>query len=242
MRKIILLTVLFFATYILVYSEISGLKSKKIILTSQDLAPLGFYDEKGKYDGVAVRVVRYALDKMNVEYEINVYPWARAQMMVQHGDADGYFAGSKNAERESYAVMSAIIADQKWVWYQLKDNALNPKEASFKEKATVGSYIGANMLDWLVENKYNVTVKPKDTEMLFKMLLAKRVDAILANNLVAEEIIQRDKLEGQIRLTVEKEQPLGVYFSKKFIEKNPGFLEKFNGNVKVYFETEKKKR
>ncbi len=241
MKKITFVLILFFVFYVTMFSDVVALKSKKIILTSQDLSPLGFYDKKGNYDGIAVKVVKYALEKMNIEYEINIYPWARAQMLVKSGEADGFFAGSKNAERDGYAVMSSIIAEQKWVWYQLKDNPLNPKDSSFKKSAKVGSYIGANMLDWLNENKYNVTAQPRDTESLFKMLLAKRVDAVLANHLVADEIIKNEGIAEELKSTVEKEQPLGVYFSKKFLEKNPGFIESFNYYVKEYFEKHKSK-
>jgi len=220
----------------LIFINLLFAEEKKIILTSQDLPPLGSYNEKRHYDGIAVRVVKYALDKMEVKYEILVYPWARAQQEVKAGRADGFFAGSKNAERESYGVMSNIIADQKWVWYQLKENVMNPKDSDFKEKAKVGSYIGANMLDWLKKNNYNIKAEPRDTKMLFKMLLAKRVDAILANNLVAEDIIKKEKLGIKFKRTIQQEQPLGVYFSKTFLEKNPGFLKKFNSCVDEYFQ------
>jgi polar amino acid transport system substrate-binding protein len=239
MKKLTFVLLLFSVFYVTILSDVVTLKQKKIILTSQNLSPLGFYDEKGNYDGIAVKVVKYALEKMNVKYEINIYPWARAQMLVKTGEADGFFAGSKNAEREEYAVMSSIIAEQNWVWYQLKNNPLNPKDLSFKKNAKVGAYIGANMLDWLNEKKYNVTAKPRDTESLFKMLMAKRVDAILANHLVANEIIKNEGIAEELKSTVEKEHPLGVYFSKKFLEKNPGFIESFNYYIKEYFEKHK---
>ncbi len=90
MKKITFVLILFFVFYVTMFSDVVALKSKKIILTSQDLSPLGFYDEKGNYDGIAVKVVKYALEKMNIEYEINIYPWARAQMLVKSGEADGY--------------------------------------------------------------------------------------------------------------------------------------------------------
>ncbi len=229
--RIILSAILFS----LLFTISSVAAERHIILTSQDLSPLGCYDKNGTYDGIAVRVVRHALEKMDVAYEILVYPWARAQVEVKAGRADAFFAGSKNAERESYAVMSAIIADQKWVWYQLMENPRNPADPDFKEKAAVGSYVGANMLDWLKQNNYNVKAEPGDTEALFKMLLLKRVDAILANNYVAEEIIAQKNLAGRLKSTVQQEQPLGVYFSKTFLAKNPGFLEEFNAGVADYF-------
>jgi len=91
------------------------------------------------------------------------------------------------------------------------------------------------MLDWLKENGYNVKAEPPDTEALFKMLLYKRVDAILANNFVAEEIIKKENLAGRLKSAIQQDQPLGVYFSKAFLAKNPGFLDEFNAGVADYF-------
>lgn len=206
-----------------------------LVLTSQDLAPLGSFDAEGNYGGIAYQVVAHVLGEMNIPYELRVLPWARAQNEVKLGRAHGFFAGSKNDERESYAVMSEIIADQQWVWYQLNSNYVDPQDPDFKTTRTVGSYIGANMLDWLYEEGYRVALSPRETESLFAMLLSeKRVDAILANNLVAAEIIQRDNLQGLLTATVERSMPLGVYFSKAFISQNPDFLPEFNQRVLEY--------
>lgn len=206
---------------------------EKIILTTHNLAPYGSFDEEKKFDGHAVRVVKYALDKMEKLYEIKVTSWKKAQYMVkEEGSADGFFAGSQNSERDDYAVMSEIIAEQKWNWYQLKSNPYKSDDLQFKHKAGIGAFVGSNMLKWLKKNDYHVTSEPYTTEELTDLLILKRIDAFLANNLVMDEIIKKRHLEDKFRITLLKNKPLGVYFSKKFIKNNPNFLNEFNKFVK----------
>ena len=201
-------------------------------LTTHELPPYSFREGTDqRLRGVAVEVVDCVLSRIGRPYEVQVLPWARAQKLVQNGEADGFFAASRNAEREAYGVQSAIIADQQWRWYLMAGNPSDPLAADFRDKATVGSFIGANMLDWLREKGYRVQASPPTTEALLKMLRAGRIDAILANNLVMEQLIREQGLEGRLRSVLQEDKPLGVYFSKTFLARNPGFLERFNEQV-----------
>lgn len=173
--------------------------------------------------------VRCVFEKLGVHLEIRVYPWKRAQSMVQNGDADGFFAASRRIKRDEFAVMSDVVADQKWNWYLRKENPLSPDDPLFRETATVGGFIGANMLSWMQENKYNITATPANTEQLLKILLAGRVDAVLANNHVMEALLFRYDVKDDVKVYLNQDKPLGVYFAKSFLTANPGFLEAFNG-------------
>jgi len=212
---------------------------EKVVLTTHNLPPYGSYPEQSEgkiiaddhFKGKAVDTVRCVFEKMGIALEIQVLPWKRAQLYVQQGLADGFFAASQKDSRDDYAVMSSVIADQKWNWYLLKSNPLNPEDPSFKEKATVGGFIGANMLQWMNENGYNVIATPKDTELLLKQLLASRVDAVLANNYVMGRLLKAYGVETRVKTYVNQDKPLGVYFSKKFVNSHPGFMEKFNSLI-----------
>ena len=200
-------------------------------LTTHDLPPYSYRDADQRLRGLAVEVVECALSRMDIPYSIKVTAWARAQKLVKDGMADGFFAGSRNEERDSYAVPSAIIAEQQWRWYLLADNLSDPSSEGFRQQAKVSSFIGANMLDWLKDNHYRVVPPPKNTDGLLKMLQAKRVDAILANNLVMQRSLQQQGLENEIRSVLLKDKPLAVYFGKRFISAHPDFLERFNQHV-----------
>ena len=219
--------------------ECFALANEKVILTTHNLYPYGSYpadyreelfaDENFK--GVAVDRVRCVFEKLDIPLEIQVVPWTRAQVLVQRGHAAGFFAASQKDSRDAYAVISAVIADQKWNWYLLKENPLSPQNQSFKQEATVGGFLGANMLEWMKEHNYNVATMPKDTEGLLKMLLARRVDAVMANNYVMRALLQKHGVEDQVKVYLNKEKPLSVYFSKEFLQSRPTFIERFNNLV-----------
>ena len=212
---------------------------EKVILTTHNLYPYGSYPTEDRqkvvadetFKGVAVDRVRCVFKKMDIPLEIQVVPWRRAQLLVQRGLADGFFAASQKDSRDEYAVKSAVIADQKWNWYLLKGNPLSPQDQSFKESATVGGFLGANMLEWMKEHNYNVTTTPKDTEGLLKMLLAGRVDAVMANNYVMQALLEKHKAEDRVKIYLNMNKPLSVYFSKKFLNSQPMFIDNFNNLI-----------
>lgn len=211
----------------------------KVILTTHNLYPYGSYQTEGEekviaddtFKGVAVDRVRCVFKKMAIPLEIQVVPWRRAQMLAQRGLAHGFFAASQNDSRDEFGVKSAIIADQKWNWYLLKENPLSPQDESFKEKASVGGFLGANMLAWMKEHNYNVTAIPKDTEGLLKLLLARRVDAVMANNYVMQALLEKYGVKDQVKIFLNKDKPLYVYFSEEFSKSRPMFIEKFNSLI-----------
>jgi polar amino acid transport system substrate-binding protein len=213
-----------------------ALSEEKVILTTHNLYPYGSYPPEEQerltadesFKGVAVDRVRCVFKKMDTPLEIQVVPWRRAQLLVIRGDADGFFAASQNDSRDEFAEKTSIIADQQWNWYLLKDNPLSPRDKNFREDASVGGFVGANMLKWMEEQSYNVTATPNDTEGLLKILLARRVDAVMANNYVMQELLQNYGVEDQVKIYSNTDKPLFVYFSKEFLKSRPMFIDKFN--------------
>ena len=198
-------------------------------LVTHDLPPYSFAKSNGSAEGVAVRPVQCALDRMGLPYNISFVPWKRAQIMVRTGEADAFFAASKSPERDRYATMSAMVAPQEWRWFLLRDNPSDPRSAEFRSRSTVGSFIGANMLDWLKANGYRVEATPATNLQLLRMLLGKRVDAILANHLVMADLLQENDATQKVRSELQENKPLGVYFSHSFLASQPqDFMARFN--------------
>jgi len=210
-----------------------------IILSTHNLCPYGCFKD-GLYigeanainfRGVAVDVVRCSLDKMNIHLKLKVLPWKRAESAVKTGIVDGFFAASNNPVRDSFAVMSAIIAEQKWQWFLLNKSRFDPRQTDFKDKAAVAGFIGSNMLYWLKQNNFNVVSETVNTEGLYDMLIRERVDAVIANNYVMAAILARNAANGRVKVVTIKDKPLGVYFSNVYIEEHPLFIEEFNQYV-----------
>lgn len=226
---------LFFICFLFLLPSLATAEMPKLLkLSTHDLCPYGYYDAHGRFHGEAVDVVRYAADKMSIKLEIVVVPWERAQFMARQGDTDGFFAASRNAERDANGVMSAIIAEQKWNWYILKSNPMSPFDQDFKKRAKVSSFQGANMLKWLKENGYSITTPPRETENLVHMLIHGRFDAALANNRVMENLLKELGVTSHVKIYPFKDKPLGVYFTNRFVSQYPDFLKEFNQHVRDF--------
>lgn len=63
------------------------------------------------------------------------------------------------------------------------------------------------------------------------MLLGGRVDAVMANNCVMRELLNKFDAMDKVKIYLNKEKPLSVYFSKSFINRYPEFIERFNSTV-----------
>lgn len=206
-----------------------GLAQTTVHLTTHELPPYSYTNAEGKAAGVAVKRVQCAFDRIKLPLQIEFLPWARAQLHAKQNLAHGFFAASQSAERDSWAVMSATIAPQQWRWYLRSDSPLDPKSAAFKEKATVAGFVGANMLDWMRENGYRVEATPYTNPQLLETLLANRVDAILANQLVMENLLAQNPIRSPLRSVLEQDKPLSIYFSKTFLNNAPpDFLKRVN--------------
>jgi polar amino acid transport system substrate-binding protein len=230
MMKKTLLTFTSFAALFFLFS-FPAFSADKIMFVVDDRPPFHSEDGKGNIVGVSVNVVRCIMEKMNRQYELKVEPWARAQASVEKGKADGMFSASKNDERDQYAVLSNPICDQYWNWYVLKDSNADPNSPDFKSKAKVGSWFGSNSLDWLLKNGYNAPATPRGADQLVDQLLMGRVDAVFGSNVTIEEAIKAKSVSDKIKTIQGLSKPMGVYFSKKFLEREPKFLEEFNSHV-----------
>lgn len=186
----------------------------------------------GSPGGIAVTVVRCAARRMNLALEIEFVPWARAQLHAQEGLSDGFFAASQSDARDAYAQLSEVIAPQQWRWYFRVDARLRPGSSEFRRAARVTSFLGANMMDWLIAQGYRTETAPTDTAALLRMLQQGRVDAVLANQLVMEHLLatRSDGTSLQSQLALDK--PLGVYLTRRFLaQRPPDFMTRFNAAV-----------
>ncbi|WP_417454008.1 substrate-binding periplasmic protein [Kiloniella sp.] len=219
-------------TVVMTFFSSAVIAAEPVIITTHELPPYSYFDEENNFTGIATTVLECVLHKLEKPYKIQVVPWKRAQILVQNHEADGFYAASKNAFRDSYAVMTKAIAEQTWTWYLRKESLLDPQSNDFKKNANVSSFLGANMHKWLIANDYNVSNTPAtDTKSLLRMLLSDRFEAVLANELVMDRLLHKtDQLE-HVRKVDLKNKPLGVYFSNRFLLNNPGFIEQFNQQV-----------
>jgi polar amino acid transport system substrate-binding protein len=203
--------------------------AEPVRLATHDQAPYGTYLADKTFDGVAVQVISCVMRKMGRAYAIQVYPWERAQKMAEWGEVDGFFPATIKPERLVWADASAVIADQKWVWYLPINSKLDPLSPTFKTTAKVGAHFGSNRLKMLEAENYNVVFKPLTDELLLTGLVRGRADAILGGNLAIASAMKEQGVDPKsYRTVVATDNPLHAYFGRKFLAANPAFIKQFD--------------
>lgn len=224
--------------FVVLFSSLSIAK-ESIVLATHNLPPYGSYAadmqvEKianEQFKGIAVDRVRCAFAKLDVDLTILVVPWARAQRLAESAKVDGFFAGSQNDYRDSYALRSDIIAEQKWQWYWLKSNPQDIND--LKDGPRIGAFYGSNMSKWLEDNRYPIFIRPNTTEQLVLMLKKRRIDIFIANNLVANELLTEMGMMEDVDTAVVKNKPLYLYMTKRNLTNKPKLVENFNQQLNV---------
>lgn len=210
-------------------SAVHGATYTDLHLNTDERPPFEFIGSDGKLEGVAVDVITCALDKLDVNYDIKVVPWSRAQKLVEAGDADGFFAASQSESRDQYARLSTVAVDQYWNWYLSPSIELSPSSPGFKADIKVSSWLGANSLKWLNNNGYNVKQPSKNNKELIKRLLGGRLDGVLSSDIVFERSLRDLGINlSELKVVKGMFKPMGVYFAKTYLNNNPGFLTSFN--------------
>ena len=203
----------------------------RFIVNTQQWPPYE-WEKDGVQGGVAVEVLKCAFTNLKLPLKIRFLPWQRAQTSVKAGRAHGFFPASRSEERDTYAVRSDPIVSVNWVWFTTNDSKWDVNSPEFKSNAKIAAEKGSYYSSWLRKNGYNVIAQPDTHEQMALMLIKKRVDAFLANDLVFLDALKDLPYEtSDFRMLVTKSDPLGVYFSKSVLKKNPDFLMRFNAAV-----------
>jgi polar amino acid transport system substrate-binding protein len=198
-----------------------------IRLTTQDWPPYQMITGD-KVDGVAVRVVRCVLDRLGIEPQFTVLPWLQAQQAVREARADGFFGATRDAERDTYAVLSVPIVPETRRWYWRSDHVVDVTDKALP----VAVQAGTVMYRWLLGEGYTNLQAAPTTDDLTRLLETGKVDAVFANQLVFDWNVAIAGIPvTAFASATESEHGIGVYFSKSYLAHHPAFLERFNAEA-----------
>lgn len=159
-----------------------------------DFAPYS-YKEDGKTKGLLIDIFNEVLGNgMGLELIHESYPWARAQHMVEVGEADAFTTVS-TPERLSYADMTeASVVDVDFsIFISMKSLRYNEmsKAKSLKDfrPLMLCQYMGSG---WSKFNlvQYNVRWM-KDTDLILSMLAEGRCDAMVDVSLSIQHLVKK---------------------------------------------------
>jgi polar amino acid transport system substrate-binding protein len=196
---------------------------------TQDFAPFN-YDASGIVSGPAADIIRRICSATKIDCSMQLLPWARAQDEVRNGKAHGIFVVGWNEERSKWLYFSPPLLNSEYGFFVRADNPLKFNENSDVQGYAVGVYGPSNTATVLEKIKaeirdLTIDMTPDD-EAAFKKLSVGRVDAVLSDKDVGNDLMRKLGIRN-VRYAG-RQQILKYYigFSQKFTEKK--LVDQFN--------------
>lgn len=189
------------------------------------------YTERGQIKGSAIKTVTHAFKRSGAGLELKSFAnYSALLKALKRDEIQGFFLASKNLERDRYAEFSKQVTVNNWTWFTLVNRGINTKSTDFPQNAVVGTIAKTNTFRWLTRNGYQV-VSAQIGE-LPGLLMNKRVDAVFAAEAVFEQTCREQSVALSLfKKDIQKGKPFGIYVSKTYLKRNPGFMEALNSAI-----------
>lgn len=159
------------------------------------------YHENGDIKGFSVDILHYFEEHSKYDFEFIIVPWPRALYLVSIGKVDLILTLFKQNERENtYHFIEPSYGFEANQLFTLVEsefefdgqlNRLRPYSIGTVREYSYGEYF---------DNAHYLNKLPALTEeVLLKLLLGKRTDAIISNPLIFERIMSKENVNSKIK-------------------------------------------
>ncbi len=95
--------------------------AEKISVVTEEMAPYNFVNEKDKtVAGLSTELVQEVLRRARIDYQIDVYPWARSYRMAKEDPNVAIYSMGRNEERENLFKWVGVLVNREVFVYKLK--------------------------------------------------------------------------------------------------------------------------
>jgi polar amino acid transport system substrate-binding protein len=196
-NKLAILCVLF-----IIEGKLAFFSQEKLFVITEELPPLN-YSENGIVLGAATDIVRKVLIEAKINYEIAVYPWARAYSMALNDGNTLIYSLNRTPDRETCFQWIGRVAYKKddACLYALSGNsAIVPdRDEAYKNYRIAVINKDVNH-DFLLCAGYVNIIVTNSFESCIKMLFARRVDLIVSTDeIIKLELEKMGKPYGSVK-------------------------------------------
>ncbi|MDB2447137.1 transporter substrate-binding domain-containing protein [bacterium] len=216
----------------------TSLAAEKVVTVAMDdsYAPYA-YRKNGKAMGPYVDITKEIFKRAKIPYKIRSYPWVRTLKGAMAGKymASGLYYTEERAETLDYT--NAYYIEQ-IVVYSHKDKKFDYSGIESLTGKTIGVRRGfsyGHIFDTARKARKFSVIELEEEKTAFKMLLAKRVDAVVAEKYVGSEILKEN---GQGGMLFRYKRALANNPIHMVVPKTPaykGLLEKLNNVITPEF-------
>ena len=196
--------------------------SRSLRIMGTELKPYTWTNENLEVVGLLPELLKRISEKLGRPAGYELFPWARAQVMVQDGDADG-FVGTISPERSAFADPGSVpLVPVNVHGFYLTTNKKIPSPPTLESfKGLTGGAILGNT--WAINNLQNKgfpLTSAKDMASLVQMLLLGRIDYIPENEIILRAYLKELGIRENVdSLLIDK---TAMYL---YIGKNSPFLQ-----------------
>ncbi|GHE90684.1 hypothetical protein GCM10011501_20110 [Thalassotalea profundi] len=168
-------------------------------------------------------IINPLFENLNLTIKVKNLPWARLKEEIKHNKFDCYFSLAKFSDRELHLTYTEIpIHITQLAIFYTKPNETN--KMNFSDHI-IGIQNGID-IDKDIPEKYGISEakihRTGSNENLFKMLSLNRVNAVITNKVVGENILKNNYSALAVKQLVIEEYQLPVYlaFHKNTLDVN----------------------
>jgi len=179
-----------FLCFILIISDAQA--DSELTIVTEDYPPFQYLDDSGKLTGVSANIVRQVLDDTKIDYQIHVFPWARAFKAGKTSPSTLIFSLLRTNSREDSFHWLVPLCQVSTSFYTLQSRP----EVIAKSIADISEYkIGVSREQatktYLSDKGLEANIiEANKNSQLRKMISFGRIDVVLLSDHYANELKQ----------------------------------------------------
>jgi polar amino acid transport system substrate-binding protein len=166
----------------------------RLVLATEEYPPYNMSGPNGTVTGISTDIVRALLDAAGYEYEITVYPWARAIALARTQVNTCVYSMSRTPEREALYKWVGPLVFNDWALFA-RAGASRPQTLDEAMMMRIGSYQGDAIVAYLQTRGHQVDVAPSD-DVNPKKLLAGRIDFWATGRLIGQYRLKQQGIDS----------------------------------------------
>lgn len=162
-----------------------------VTIVTEDYPPFNFINQDGELDGIGTRQVKEGLNRLGLDTEIEVLPWARAYEMAQQQDNVLIFSMTRTDARENMFKWISPLAASEVYFYVLEDRVNEIQINSLEDakeyvvSAMQDDFTQEELLEAGFEEGVNLSSTP-DATMAITQVLRGQTDVFITSGDIEE--------------------------------------------------------
>lgn len=198
-----------------------GAYAQKITVVTEEYPPYNFQDANKKITGISTDVVEEVLKRAKLEYQLGMYPWARAYQMAQDGPNVLIYSIGRSEKRETLFKWVDVIAPYDVYLYRLKSRTnVTATDIASAKNFKIGAVREDVRAQFLEKEGIKADLVTDDSTNA-KKLAAERIDLFPIDELGMVALYKRDGLDPSTVVKTVKLDALSAGLYMAFSKQTP---------------------